>query len=165
MNNLFLSLTSTILIGIGATLAFDLWGLFLKHIFRITPSDICLVGRWLRYMPEGIFRHANIKAAAQKSSECRVGWTAHYMIGITFAITFVALVGDSWLHQPSLLPAISFGVVTVLAPFLIMQPAFGLGVAAAKTPNPLQARVRSLLNHSAFGFGLYFFGVLVNWVM
>ena len=165
MNNLFFSLTSTILIGLGATLTFDLWGLFLKYVFRITPSDICLVGRWLRYMPEGIFRHANIKAAAQKNSECKVGWTAHYMIGITFAITFVALVGDAWLHRPSLLPAILFGIVTVLAPFLIMQPAFGLGVAAAKTPNPVQARVRSLLNHSAFGFGLYFFGVLVNWVM
>ncbi|MFN8446640.1 MAG: DUF2938 domain-containing protein [Caldilineaceae bacterium] len=165
MNDLALTFIRTILIGLGATLTFDLWGIFLKRAFKIAPSDICLVGRWIRTMPEGVFRHANIRAAAQKSNECAIGWSAHYMIGITFAIIFVALVGNTWLHQPTLMPAIFFGVVTVLAPFLIMHPAFGLGFAASKTPNPTQARVRSLMNHTAFGFGLYLFGWLVNWVM
>ena len=92
MNNLALSLISAILIGLGATLTFDLWALFLKRAFKITPSNICLVGRWLRYMPEGIFKHSNIVSAPTKSAECTVGWIAHYMIGITFAIVFVALV-------------------------------------------------------------------------
>jgi hypothetical protein len=165
VNHLFLSLVSAIFIGLGATLTFDLWALFLKHAFKIVPSDICLVGRWIRYMPEGIFRHSTIRSAAQRSNECTVGWTAHYMIGITFAITFVALVGENWLYQPRLLPAILFGVGTVLAPFLIMHPALGLGLAASKTPNPTQARVRSLMNHTAFGFGLYLFGLLVNRVI
>ena len=165
MNILLLTLFRTILIGLGATLIFDLWGIFLKRAFQIAPSDICLVGRWIGKMPEGVFRHTNIRAVAQKSNECAIGWSAHYLIGITFAITFVALVGNNWLHQPSLLPALLFGIVTVLAPFLIMQPAFGLGVAASKTPNPMQARVRSVMNHTAFGCGLYCFGWLVNWVM
>ena len=95
MNNLALSLISAILIGLGATLTFDLWALFLKHAFKITPSNICLVGRWLRYMPEGTFRHSNIVSTPQKSAECAVGWIAHYMIGTTFAIAFVALVGNN----------------------------------------------------------------------
>ena len=55
MNTLALSLVSAILMGLGATLTFDLWGLFLKQAFKITPSNICLVGRWLRYMPAGTF--------------------------------------------------------------------------------------------------------------
>lgn len=165
MNDLSIALIRTILMGLGATLTFDLWALFLKRAFQITPSDICLVGRWIRTMPEGIFRHSNIRSSAQKSGECSVGWSAHYMIGSAFAILFVALAGEKWLHQPSLLPALLFGIVTVLAPFLIMQPAFGLGFAASKAPNPMQARVRSLMNHTAFGFGLYIFGWLVNWVM
>lgn len=164
MNDLSLTFIRTILIGLGATLTFDLWAIFLKRAFNIAPSNICLVGRWIRTMPEGIFWHSNIRASAQKSGECRVGWSAHYMIGIAFAITFVALVGENWLHQPSLLPALLFGVVTVLAPFLIMQPAFGLGFAAAKAPNPMQARVRSLMNHTAFGLGLYLFAWLINWL-
>jgi Protein of unknown function (DUF2938) len=162
MNNLFLSLISAILMGLGATLTFDLWALFLKHAFKITPSNICLVGRWLRYMPEGIFRHANIGSSPQKSAECATGWIAHYSIGVTFAIVFIALVGSNWLQHPTPIPAIVFGVTTVLAPFFIMQPAFGLGFAASKTSNPTQARLRSLMNHTAFGVGLYLFALLVN---
>jgi hypothetical protein len=165
MNNLALSLISAILIGLGATFIFDLWGLFLKKAFKITPSNICIVGRWLRYMPEGIFKHSNIVIAPQKSAECTVGWIAHYIIGITFAIAFIGLLGNNWLQHPTLIPAIVFGVVTVFAPFLIMQPAMGFGFAASKTPNPTQARLRSLMNHTAFGVGLYLFALLVNWLL
>ena len=169
MNTLVLSfisaIFSAIFIGLGATLTFDLWGLFLKLAFKITPSNICLVGRWLRYMPEGIFTHSNIGSAPRKSAECTVGWIAHYMIGITFALVFVALAGHNWLQHPTLLPALIFGVVTVLAPFAIMQPSFGLGFAASKLSNPTPARVRSLMNHTAFGIGLYLFAWLVNWLL
>jgi len=165
VNNLVLSLISTVLIGLGATLTFDLWAIFVKHAFKITPSNICLVGRWLRYMPEGTFKHSNIVSAPQKSAECMVGSIAHYIIGVMFAIPFVALVGNSWLQHPTLIPAIIFGVVTVLALFFIMQPSFGLGFAASKMSNPTQARLRSLMNHTVFGIGLYLFGLLVSWLL
>lgn len=162
MDNLTYYFISSILIGLGATLTFDLWALFLKHAFSVTPANICLVGRWLRYMPEGAFKHSNIASAPQKSAECQVGWIAHYTIGIMFAVAFVALAGHDWLQQPTLIPAILFGGVTVSAPFFIMHPAFGMGFAAAKTSNPAQARFRSLMNHAAFGTGLYLFGLLVS---
>jgi len=165
MHNLALSFMSAIVIGLGATLTFDLWALFLKHAFKITPSNLCLVGRWLRYMPEGIFKHSDIVSTPQKSAECTIGWIAHYMIGITFAIAFVALAGNNWLQRPTLIPAIVFGVVTVLVPFFIMQPSLGFGFAASKMSNPTQARFRSLMNHTAFGVGLYLFGLLVNWLL
>ena len=165
MNSMALSPVSAILIGLGATLTTDLWALFLKRAFKVAAPNYCLVGRWLRYMPEGIFRHSNIASAPQKSAECTVGWIAHYMIGITFAIAFVGLAGNNWLQYPRLIPAILFGVVTILMPFLIMQPAFGLGVAASRTSNPIQARLRSLMNHTAFGVGLYLFALLVGWLL
>jgi hypothetical protein len=165
MNNLAFSLISAILIGLGATLATDLWALFLKRAFKIAAPNYCLVGRWLRYMPEGIFRHSNIASAPQKSAEYTIGWIAHYMIGIIFAIIFVAFVGDNWLQHPTLIPAIVFGVITVLMPFFIMQPAIGLGLAASKTSNPTQARLRSLMNHSVFGASLYLFALLGNWLL
>ncbi len=153
-----------ILIGLGATLTFDLWGLFLKRAFKIAPANICLVGRWLGYMPEGTFTHASINATPPKRAECTIGWIAHYLIGVSFAGAFVIIAGTDWLLHPRLIPAVVFGVVTVLAPFFIMQPAFGFGVAASKTPNPAQARVRSLMNHAAFGVGLYVFAWLINWL-
>lgn len=152
----------TVLIGIGATITFDLWAQFLKLTFKVTPSNICIVGRWLLYMPQGIFRHTNIIKAPVKKGECLTGWIAHYMIGITLAAIFVLIAGERWVMNPTIIPALLFGIVTVSAPFFIMQPAFGFGFAASKTPNPPQARLRSLLNHAAFGVGLYLFGVLVN---
>jgi len=164
MNTLTLSIVSAILMGLGATLTFDLWGLFLKLAFKIAPSNICLVGRWVRYMPTGIFKHANIASVPPKSAECLIGWITHYTIGIMLASMFVAIMGNRWLQQPTLLPASGFGAITVLAPFFIMQPAMGLGFAASKTPHPAQARLRSLTNHLAFGVGLYFFAVLLNHV-
>jgi hypothetical protein len=155
-------LLSPILIGLGATLTSDLWVLFIKHALHIPASNMCLVGRWIRYMSNGIFRHSNIASVPPKSSECVVGLVAHYVIGIVFAIVFVTFVGDNWLEHPTPIPAIAFGIVTVLAPFMIMQPAFGLGFAASKTSNPMQARIRSLMNHTVFGIGLYLFGLLVH---
>jgi len=162
MNSSIHHFLSTIFIGIGATMTFDLWGLFLKHAFKIPPSNFCLVGRWVLYMPEGIFRHSNIGSAHQKSAECTVGWITHYLTGVTFAVGFVAFMGSNWFQHPTLIPALIFGIITVSAPFFIMQPALGLGVAASKSSNPAQARVRSLINHIVFGFGLYVFGSLAR---
>ena len=165
MREFILYFSPIVIIGLGATLTFDLWGVFLKCAFRIAPSNICLVGRWIRYMPKGTFTHSNIASMPRKSAECAFGWIAHYVIGITFAIVFIAVMGSSWFEHPTLIPAVTFGIVTVVAPFFIMQPAFGLGLAASKTANPLQARLRSLMNHIAFGFGLYLFTLLSNWLL
>lgn len=165
MNNPDFPFMPVIFIGMGATLTFDLWAQFLKYVFKITPSNVCLVGRWLRYMPEGIFTHSNIASSARKSAECPLGWIAHYLIGITFAVAFVVFAGNNWLQHPTLMPAIIFGVVTVVAPFFIMQPSFGFGFAASKMPGPGPARLRSLMNHTAFGVGLYLFAVLFNWLL
>lgn len=162
MNSLALSLIGTVIMGLGATLIFDLWTLFLKHAFKMSPSNICLVGRWLRAMPEGTFKHPNIASSPQRSGECTVGWIAHYTTGVIFAMIFIALAGSSWLQHPAPLPAVIFGLATVLAPFFIMQPSFGMGFAASKAPNPAQARIRSLMNHIVFGIGLYLFGLLAG---
>lgn len=164
MNTSILSFLSPVFIGIGATLIFDLWGLFLKYAFKIAPSNFCLVGRWILYLPEGKFTHSNISSTPQKSAECTVGWIAHYLTGIAFAVMFLVFTGNSWIQAPNVIPALIFGIITVSAPFFIMQPAFGLGVASSKTAKPMQARLRSLMNHAVFGFGLYLFGSLASWL-
>ena len=142
-------------VGLGATFVMDLWAIFLKHAFKIPSPNYCLVGRWLRHMTNGSIKHPSITAAAPKPAECTTGWIAHYIIGVLFALTLVALATPEWLQSPTLMPALIFGVVTVGFPFFIMHPSFGLGLAASKAPNPMQARLRSLMNHAAFGVGLY----------
>jgi len=106
-------------------------------------------------MANGAFTHPSIAAAPQQPAECPIGWIAHYTIGVLFALTLVALATAQWLQSPTLVPALVFGIVTVGFPLFIMQPAFGLGLAASKAPNPMQARLRSLMNHVVFGVGLY----------
>src|SRR5919206_5335196 len=102
-----------IAIGIGATLVTDLWNLFLKRAFSIPSLNYCLLGRWLRHMPEGTLRHASITAAPQKPLECKVGWIAHYTIGVVFALALVVLTSGDWLVQPTLWPALLYGIGTV----------------------------------------------------
>jgi DUF2938 family protein len=148
-------IVAAIAIGIGATLVMDLWNLFLKRTFSIPSLNYCLLGRWLRHMPEGTIRHASIAAAPHKSLECTVGWIAHYSIGVVFALVFVALASGDWLARPTVLPALLYGIGTVVFPFFIMQPSFGLGIAASRAPNPAQARLKSLVTHTVFGVGLY----------
>jgi len=155
-------LPAAVAVGIGATLVMDLWSVFLKHAFNIPTPNYCLVGRWLRHIPEGTFRHKSISAASPKPAECAVGWIAHYAIGIFFALMLVQLTPASWLEQPTLPPAVILGLGTVVLPFFVLQPSFGLGAASSKAPNPTQARLRSLMNHTIFGIGLYIAALAVR---
>ena len=158
-------LLSAVAVGLGATLFIDLLALFLSRAFGTPSANYCLVGRWFRHMPDGTFAHGSIANASQKSFECAVGWIAHYVIGTVYALVLVAFVSGSWLARPTLLPAVLFGIGSVLMPYLIMQPSFGLGVFASRTPNPTQARLRSLVAHTAFGVGLYVCAVGVSYVL
>lgn len=155
MSGLTTYLLGSIIIGIGATLIMDLWALFLRHTFNIPSLNYCLVGRWLLHMPDGRFIHASIGAAKRKHPECAVGWIAHYAIGVVFALVFIVFVSGIWLARPTPVPALLFGLGTVVFPFLLMQPSFGLGVAASRTPSPTRARLKSLVTHVIFGAGLY----------
>ncbi|HTQ73475.1 MAG TPA: DUF2938 domain-containing protein [Burkholderiales bacterium] len=148
-------LIAAVAVGLGATLVMDLWAALLRRAFAIPSANYCLVGRWLRHMTGGVFTHPSIAAAARKPGECAVGWIAHYAIGGVFALALVALTTPRWLESPTLTPALVFGIATVAFPFLIMHPSFGLGLAAARTPKPAQARLRSLMSHAVFGVGLY----------
>jgi hypothetical protein len=145
----------TVAIGIGATLCIDLWAAFLRKTFGIRSLNYCLLGRWVLHMPRGRIMHDAIAESEARPHECKVGWTGHYSIGVAFSVAFVLLVSGDWLARPTLVPALLFGVATVLVPFLTLQPAFGLGVASSRTKNPTAARLKSLTTHAIFGLGLY----------
>ena len=151
MSNLMYAL----LTGIGATAVMDLWSLVRRQLFRLPLANYGLVGRWIAHMPRGLAHHDSIAAVAPVRGERALGWTAHYLIGIAFAGLLPAVWGVAWFTDPTLVPALIVGVVTVLAPFLVMQPAMGLGVAASRTPRPGAARLQSLITHTIFGLGLY----------
>ncbi len=147
-------LLRTLIIGVGATLAMDLWGLLLRML-GIPTLNFGLLGRWLGHLPEGQWAHENIAKAAPVRGERILGWLAHYTIGLSFAALLLAAYGLEWARSPSIGPALWIGVVTVAAPLLILQPALGAGVASTKTPRPLFNSLKSLATHTVYGLGLY----------
>ena len=154
------TLVCTLLIGAGATAVMDLWTIARQRLFGIAPPDYGLVGRWLGHMARGRFRHDRIAASPPVRGERPIGWTAHYVIGVGFAAALVAIWGLDWVRQPTLGPALIVGIGSVAAPFLVMQPGMGAGIAASRTPRPAAARLQSLVTHAIFGVGLYAAGML-----
>lgn len=142
-------------VGVIATLFMDVITLFLKHAFGVTPLNYALVGRLALHSMTGKFYHENIVVSPKVNGESIVGWILHYLIGVLFAAAFIFYLGDEVLTANSVLLAVGFGLLTVIFPFFIMQPAMGFGFASAKLSTPKRVRLRSLLAHGVFGFGLY----------
>lgn len=158
-------LGGAVVIGVGATMVMDLWALLLRRVFAVSQANYCLVGRWFCHMPTGEFIHRSIAQASQKPGECLVGWLVHYVIGMVYAVLLVALTSGSWLYAPTLWVAVAFGLATLVFPFFIMQPSFGLGFASSRSSNPTQARLKSLVAHAVFGIGLYLAALPVSYLI
>lgn len=155
---LAMDIGTSVFIGIVATLVMDLW---LQVLRRCVPKagiqglNFALLGRWAGHLLRGQFRHTAIASAAPIRRETALGWLLHYLTGIAFAAILLQLAGPAWQQSPTLLPALLFGVVSVLIPLGVMQPAMGAGWFARRTATPLAHCLRSLINHTVFGLGLY----------
>jgi hypothetical protein len=147
--------TYALLIGAGATALMDLWGIVRARLLHAPAMNYGLVGRWLAYLPRGRFRHDPIAATPPVRGELLIGWLAHYATGIVFAAALLILYGPDWACRPTIGAALLVGIGSVAAPFLLLQPGMGAGIAASRTANPAAARFNSLLTHAIFGLGLY----------
>ena len=76
----------------------------------------------------------------------------------------IGIWGATWVQQPTIGPALAVGIGAVVAPFFLMQPGMGAGIAASRTPRPASARLQSLITHGVFGLGLYAAGQMVHLV-
>lgn len=155
-------LVSAVLIGIGATLLFDLWTLFLKRAFGIPLPNWALTGRWFAHLPRGRVLHDDITRSAPVAGELAIGWGAHYCVGILFAGILLAIWGAGWAAQPRFWPALVVGLATVGCGWFILQPGMGAGIAASKKPNAGQIRLLNILGHTVFGIGLYGTALLIR---
>lgn len=147
-------MTRVVLIGIGATAVMDLWLLFLKRM-GVPTLNFAFIGRWFGHVFRGQWAHDAIARAAPIKGELALGWLAHYAVGVAFAGLLALICGLAWTRNPSLLPALCVGIGTVVAPWFVMQPAMGAGMASSRTPTPAMNRLRTLANHAVFGVGLY----------
>ncbi|MDL5511107.1 DUF2938 domain-containing protein [Arenibacter sp. M-2] len=148
-------------IGIGATFTMDIYA-FVLNLFGIKGLDYRFLGRWIGHLFNGKFYHDKIFDSTPIKYEQIIGQVSHYSIGIFFAFLLVATFGKKWLDNPTLFPALVIGLFTMVAPFFIMQPAFGFGVAGTHLPDPNKARLMSLIIHCVYGFGLFAIAFTIN---
>ena len=152
-----------LVLGIGATVVLDAWGLLRRPLLGQPRPDYAPIGRWVGHMGRGVFRHPAIADAATVRHERLLGWFVHYAVGVAFAALFCML-APGWLDAPRAAPALAFGLATVAAPWLLVQPALGAGLAAARTRDPWAARRQALLTHGVFGLGLWLAGCAIRLV-
>lgn len=163
MNTLTENIVRVAWIGMGATATMDLWLLVLQRL-GVPALNFAMIGRWVGHWRRGVWRHDAIAKAAPVKGELVLGWLVHYATGVTFAGLLVGIFGTQWTLSPTPLPALGVGIATVAAPWLLMQPAMGAGIASSRTPSPATNRARSLANHAVFGLGLYVAALAVAWI-
>ena len=149
-------------IGIFATVIMDVWATFSNRVLNFPRTNWAMVGRWLGHIPSGKFIHNPVGSSAEIKYENILGWTFHYVIGVIYATFYVVMVIWGFDGSSSLLSAWFFGLVTILSPWFILQPALGLGICAVKAPKPRMVRLQNFVIHSIFGIALYYGWLSVN---
>ncbi|WP_181128653.1 DUF2938 domain-containing protein [Pseudomonas capeferrum] len=152
-------ISTSLTMGVGATLFMDAWTLLLKRL-GVRTLDYAMLGRWVGHLVRGQLSHEAITQAQPVANERAWGWLMHYVIGVAFAALLLGMVGERWRLVPTLGPALAFGLCSVLVPLCVMQPAMGAGFFASRTPAPVRNCLRSLATHAVFGIGLF----LVAWI-
>jgi hypothetical protein len=155
MTNTTELLARGVLIGIGGSALIDVWSLILRRVFHVATLDYAMLGRWIGHFPQGRFFHQRIALADRVRGERPLGWVAHYSIGIAFALVLLGIWGIDWAKSPTVVPALLIGIGSIAAPWFVMQPALGAGIAGSKTQAPLAGRLRNLGTHTVYGVGLY----------
>ena len=152
----------SLVIGIGATALFDLWGLALHLVFGLPAPAWSMGGRWFAHVARGLVWHDDIARSAPVAGEAAIGWVGHYAVGVVYAAALLAIWGMGWAASPTPGPALIVGVVTISAGWFLMSPGMGGGIAAARAANPARARAMGLLAHVVFGLGLYLTALLTR---
>ena len=155
------SLIQGVLIGIVATVCLDIWAAIARHVLGLPTANWAMVGRWFGHMSRGVLIHKPISGAAPIRHELALGWIGHYLIGVLYGLSYLYVIQAVLSSEPSLMSGLGFGLATLFAPWLVMQPAMGAGVFASRTPRPGVVRLVNLSMHAVFGISLYLGWLLI----
>ena len=149
-----------LVMGLGGTIAMDLWALALNRAARVPLANWGNVGRWVVHLFNGKVFHDDISAASAIPNETAIGWVFHYVVGAIYGITFAIGAGAAWFAAPAFVPVWIFALVTIAAGWFFLHPGLGLGVALSRTATPWKGRIMGLIAHTWFGLGMWL-GALV----
>lgn len=141
--------------GAIATALADLWQLALRHATGLPTAHWGMIGRWIAGVRHGVFIQHTIGDVKPVPGEDAIGWTFHYLVGVAYAGLFLAITATMPGTGTTLASALVFSVATLVAPWLVMQPALGHGIMAWRLPNRRASWFVTVTTHLAFGCGLY----------
>lgn len=149
-----MNLLEILVVGFVATAASDIWQQIQKPFTGIPAANWPMTGRWVLGWREGRFYDPAIAKRPSLKGEAAIGWSFHYIIGTIYGAIYLGL-----MHVMSIVPTslngLTFGLITLAAPFLLMKPALGGGLFGLKVPNPGKGLFLSITAHAVFGVGLY----------
>lgn len=142
-----------LLMGLGGTVAMDLWAMLLDRLGGAPYPNWAMPGRWIGNLP--VLFHDDIGVAAPIRGELALGWALHYGVGLAYGVIWALIGGAAWLAAPAFLPVWIFSLITIAAGWFLLQPGMGLGWAASRTPSPWKVRGLGLLAHTVFALGMW----------
>lgn len=151
-----------LIVGVGSTIALDLWTGLLARTIGIPATDWGMVGRWVLGMPSGRLVVDGTNETPPSAQEKTVGWIFHYGIGIAYAAIVLIVWGTGFIADPTLLPIIIVGLLaSTTAGLLILFPGLGGGLFASKLPNQGVMIIYLIVAHSVFAAAQYGCALLV----
>ena len=149
-----LELIHIIIVGILSCLAMDLWQRLLNLLYRISPSNWAVVGRWFMLsILKGKIYNPSIDDEPSIHNELRIGWLVHYFVAIMYSLTFFILINYKIMNA-SFFDGLKFGLVSVVVPWFFFMPLLGKGFLGIKTPTPLLTCSLAIWSHSVIGIAI-----------
>ncbi|QDK97457.1 DUF2938 domain-containing protein [Acinetobacter tandoii] len=145
-----------LIVGIGSTIALDLWARLMAKLGWLPGTHWPAVGRWITGLFSGNFIFDSNNTSPFTKSEAILGWGFHYVIGIIYAAMYPLFWGFSFIVSPIIFPFFFIGViVSSIAGLAILMPGMGGGFFANKVPNRNSVIVYVLLAHLVFAVAQY----------
>ena len=154
-------IAKVLIIGIGATIIMDLWGIALALISH-SSYEWSTAGRMIGYLLRGEWLwHDGIMRAALPHENI-LGWITHYTIGILYALFYVIFCNDGFHQKADFLKSLSFAWFLMIFPLGMLAPITGNGFFNLETHTPLINLIHTFFSHSCFGIGLWACYTAVN---
>lgn len=150
-----------IIIGLLATAFLDIFSIILWAVCGTPKTEWRFIGRWFLLMPKGKFIHQHISKSESVKGELAFGWFMHYTIGASWSLIYFSIMAFMN-SQPTFLSASLFGIITLVVPYMVLQPALGHGFFAQKHPRPIAMPILSFLSHLSFGQAMFVFYAPLN---
>ena len=145
-----------ILVGVFATILFDLYQISLSYAYNINKSRWDYMGRYFTGVLKGRYICKDLMNDPKIKYELIIGYFFHYLIGSLFGLIYI-LINMIFYNDPSWILALIVGLITVLGGWCIIMPfALNIGFFATKKDEQKQILVQNLIAHFIFGVGLFF---------